>query len=138
MDAQRRHVLLIEDDTGVRRTLARALYAFAEVTDVYSATTALALLDRNEAFDAVVSDFCLDALSGGEFYELLRTEHPRLLDRFILITGTDPAKIDDGFRRALGDRLLTKPVDLDVLRLRVLGMMGEESAAPSSEQLTSD
>ncbi len=129
-------ILIIDDDANVRRSLSRTLCAFAEVTDVYSAATALALLNRGQTFDVVVTDLHLDKMSGNEFYEVLRAEHPALLDRFILITGSELADIDPSFRQMLGDRLLRKPVDLDVLRSRVFAILhADRSTEPPTTKV---
>ncbi|MBI5509738.1 MAG: hybrid sensor histidine kinase/response regulator [Deltaproteobacteria bacterium] len=84
--APRPHVLLIEDEPALARTLARALARRFDVTTTASARDALARLGSG-GFAAVICDLMLPGMSGMAFADRLAEVDPSLRARTIFITG---------------------------------------------------
>lgn len=106
------HVLLIDDDEGARKGLARYLRSVAEfkVTEYGNGPEALEHLETTELYyTAVLLDFVLTpAMSGDRVLNAIRTRHPRL--PVIVFTGLDPV----GGVRALGKgvyRYMRRPIN---------------------------
>ncbi|HTZ69807.1 MAG TPA: ATP-binding protein [Acetobacteraceae bacterium] len=85
-DVPRQHVLLVEDDEMVRETMVAALSGcgFA-VACVAEARAALAVLDRGDVVDILVTDFAMPGLNGIELIDAALARRPDL--PAILLTG---------------------------------------------------
>ena len=103
------HILLIEDDVGVR-TATRVLLEElgGRVSEAVSAAEALTVMDRSKP-DVVLADIRLPGSENGfDAVAQLRGRDPAL--RVLLISGeTSPERLRDADR--LGAPLLVKPVD---------------------------
>jgi CheY-like chemotaxis protein len=129
MMALRPWVLLVETDPVARRALVGMLRPFANVVDVESGDCALAALATGTVFDVVLADVSRhEGMSGIELFEAIRARDPPMAERFIAVAG-DEARVADGFREAVGDRLLWKPVDADELQVLVLAVAGSADVA---------
>lgn len=106
---RRERILLIEDDTLVRRSLIRQLSTPFDVVGVPSTDHAFDRLDRGETFDAVLCDMYLESncRDGRDFYERVLARHPELGANLILISGAPPP--EDAFGCAVARRWLMKP-----------------------------
>ncbi|HWA15422.1 MAG TPA: ATP-binding protein, partial [Gemmatimonadales bacterium] len=71
-------VLLVDDESGIRRSVSRFLgrYGF-QVTDVGSGQAAIAALAAGP-FDAIISDLRMPGLSGEQFYEEVKRQFPAM------------------------------------------------------------
>jgi DNA-binding NtrC family response regulator len=127
-------ILLIEDDTEMRRLLERALvrdgYQVVAVGDGDQALDWLGLCLEGRSLENVpaliVSDVRLPRFSGLELLEGLLCAEPEI--PVILITGFPS---EETYAEAFGlgaARVLAKPFDLDTLRLAVFTVL--ESRAP--------
>ncbi len=111
-------VLLVEDEPSVRlvatELLTEAGYHVAEAED---AQAALALVDREPAFDLMVSDVGLPGLSGRELADRVRSRQPTI--KVLLITGY--AKDAGNLRHFLGEgmHILQKPFSVEALAMKV-------------------
>ena len=104
-------VLLIDDEEGLRRAVVsflkrRGMYIIA----VEDGGDALRVL-RRERFDVIVSDVRMPGMSGGEFLERLRREHPGMVNRLIFTTGDTFASDTSSLLRDSGVPSLVKPYD---------------------------
>jgi CheY-like chemotaxis protein len=97
-------ILLVEDDAGVRTTMAMCLQdAGYDAMETASGIEALARLDEASA-DLVVADYALPGLTGVELVHRIRQRWPSL--PVLLITGRAP----DGAIESVGDiEILRKP-----------------------------
>lgn len=111
------HVLVVDDDAAICRTLRRLLLGAAEVTTVGTASAARAVLERGVPWALLSFDLELPDGSGWELAAAARALYP---DTHILIlTGCG----GDGARRraaALGAEYLQKPVTAE----RLAGLRG--------------
>jgi PAS domain S-box-containing protein len=104
-------VLLIDDEEGLRRAVLnflkrRGIHAIA----VGDGSDALRVL-RRQRFDVIVSDIRMPGMSGGEFLERLRREHPTMVKRLVFTTGDTFAADTSTLLKNSGVPSLVKPYD---------------------------
>jgi len=124
-------VLLIDDEEGLRRAVLsflkrRGMHAVA-VGDGADALKAL----RHERFDVIVSDVRMPGMSGREFLERLRQEHPAMVSRLVFSTGDTFATDTSSLLQEAGVPSLVKPYDfakLEALLHEVVGRTAKTSA----------
>jgi len=115
--AQRKRILLIDDDPLVSRVLARMLGKEHEVVAVSSAIAALAYLRKEAAssdtvsFDAIVCDLMMPEMSGMEFFEHCQREFKDLTERTIFLTGGAFTEEAEAFLASVPNRRMYKPFD---------------------------
>jgi DNA-binding response OmpR family regulator len=85
------HILLVEDDAGLRQSLARVLHcADYQVTQAIDGTRAVALLRREGrqrmVYDVVVADLVLDAVNGIEVARVARSQPEAERPEVIVLT----------------------------------------------------
>jgi CheY-like chemotaxis protein len=66
---------------------------------------------RREPFDVIVSDIRMPGMSGAEFLERLRREHPAMVNRLVFTTGDTFAADTSTLLRDAGVPSLVKPYD---------------------------
>ena len=104
-------VLLIDDEEGLRRAVVSFLKRRGmHIIAVEDGGDALRVL-RRERFDVIVSDVRMPGMSGGEFLERLRHEHPAMVNRLIFTTGDTFASDTSSLLRDSGVPSLVKPYD---------------------------
>jgi len=104
-------VLLIDDEEGLRRAVVSFLTRRGmHIIAVEDGGDALRVL-RRERFDVIVSDVRMPGMSGGEFLERLRREHPTMVNRLIFTTGDTLATDTSSLLRDAGVPSLVKPYD---------------------------
>jgi len=104
-------VLLIDDEEGLRRAVVSFLKRRGmHIIAVEDGGDALRVL-RRERFDVIVSDVRMPGMSGGEFLERLRREHPAMVKRLIFTTGDTFASDTSSLLRDSGVPSLVKPYD---------------------------
>lgn len=108
-DPSQRHILVVDDEASVRRSIAKVLrlegYDVACVESAEQALVAIAQTPVN--FDLVVSDIMMTGMSGVTFGECVRSLGAGI--RVMLISGFPGSHLDDGLLRAGGFDLLEKP-----------------------------
>jgi len=108
-------VLLIDDEEGLRRAVVSFLKRRGmHITAVEDGGDALRVL-RRQRFDVIVSDVRMPGMSGGEFLERLRREHPTMVNRLIFTTGDTFASDTSTLLRDSGVPSLVKPYDFSKL-----------------------
>src|ERR1044071_3277662 len=125
-------LLLVDDDSPIRRTLERTLAA-----DGYDSTapadggSALAAVERNVP-DAIVLDVTMPGLDGLAVTRRLRAKGLRV--PILLLTARDAVHERVAGLDAGADDYLVKPFDADELCARVRAML-RRNAPPGGEQL---
>lgn len=102
-------LLLVEDSALARKVAVRALAGAFQVSAVADAEAALAFF-RPGAFDVVVTDHHMAAMTGLELLEQLRAIDPYV--RRVLISGSEIPGIEGWLATGIVERWLLKPVDL--------------------------
>lgn len=104
-------VLLIDDEDGLRRAVVNFLKRRGmHVVAVGDGADGLKAL-RHERFDVIVSDVRMPGMSGREFLERLRLEHPAMVSRLVFSTGDTFAADTSSLLRDAGVPSLVKPYD---------------------------
>jgi PAS domain S-box-containing protein len=117
-----RRVLLVDDEHLVRETLAAELEdAGCAVLVAGGGAQALALLERGEAVDALVSDLSMPGMSGAKLIEAAQQRRPGLLA--VLLTGYADDTAELAGQAAFA--LLRKPTSGRVVAERVARLLGE-------------
>ena len=117
-DEQRRTVLVVDDEPGIRTALTRMLRS-----DGYRVLTAaggdegLHVLSLN-AVQVIISDQRMPGMSGTEFLGKVKDLYPETM-RIILSGYTELDVVTDSVNRGAVFRFLTKPWDDDLLREQV-------------------
>jgi CheY-like chemotaxis protein len=105
-------VLLVEDDAGVRATLAAILDdEGCEIVLASNGADALAALEEHDP-DCVVLDWMMPVLDGEEFLRVMRKDYGRSTPVLVI----SAARIEEEqARAACADAFLAKPFDIDEL-----------------------
>jgi signal transduction histidine kinase/CheY-like chemotaxis protein len=104
-------VLLVEDEPGLRKAVARYLNRHGiSVQAVAEGAAALRLL-RTHDFDVILSDVRMPGMGGREFLERLRREHPDLTTRLVFTTGDTYAPDTAALLAEAGVPSIVKPFD---------------------------
>jgi signal transduction histidine kinase/ActR/RegA family two-component response regulator len=123
-----KRALLIEDEKAIRSAIRRFLEkAGWEVVDVEAARPALDLLleaSTSRPFDLVISDLRMPDMSGIELHNRLLKSHPRLLDRFIFVTGDVASPEAAAFLGQTTCPVLEKPFELQALVKAIQATLG--------------
>ena len=125
-EGARGRVLVADDDARVARVLAATLDEH-EVIVVASGREALARC-RSESFDCILCDVMMPDVSGVDVHEELLRDGLGLERRIIFVTG---GAVTDATRSALArldNRVLEKPVPLDLLRGAVRAAVAARTA----------
>lgn len=113
----RGRVLLIDDESALLRAMQRILEDeehFVEVTQ--SARDALAMIERGERFDVILSDLMMPMMTGVDFYEALLTRNPVLAHSVVFVSGGAVTAKVDAFLRSVPNLRLEKPFKAAQLR----------------------
>ena len=117
-------VLVVDDDAAARALVREALeLEGALVSDCERVEEAAALVAPG-ALDVVVSDVQMPAGGGAELYRQACARDPRLMSRFVFMSGDPTGTAARHLRIVTGCRILAKPVALEVLIDAVARLVG--------------
>ncbi len=126
------HVLVVDDDAGIRHLisaiLARDGWSY-EVAD--DGCDAIAKIERNHP-DVILLDLMMPKVNGFEILDRLRVSKPELLRRVIVLTAASNSTLQRMTSEAEVFKLIRKPFELDELRAEVhrcAGSIHSERAA---------
>ena len=106
----RGRVLVIDDEPALCTTIRHVMALDHDVVTAASAREALALLERDQAFDVVFCDVQMPEMTGIELHARVRKLDPELAERFVFLTGGDPLPEGDL------PRSIAKPFHLEELQ----------------------
>jgi len=110
-DGRQLHILLAEDDRGVRQVLERFLrLKDCHVVAVPDGVAALAAMDGTD-FDVVISDVAMPIVNGIQLWREACTARPELEARWIFLSALQDSQVPEAAR----GRYLHKPVDLSAV-----------------------
>ena len=120
----RAHVLVIDDDAALRRSLVRQLSGRCDVTTAANGQAGLEqLLRPDAAFDLVLCDLNMPVMNGRQLFEQLRNRAPHLAVSIVFMTGGSLNQETDDFLAALPNAKLLKPFGqrelIDLLETRM-------------------
>jgi len=111
-------VLVIDDDPRVGKLLARALRPHRADIHTDPALAVAHLRQHGEDYDLVVCDLGMPYLGGVAVYEAVPAA---VQQRMVFITGGLTRPELEAFEERMGQRVLSKPIDLDRLRAMIDG-----------------
>jgi CheY-like chemotaxis protein len=107
------HILLVEDDTGIRDTVVELLEIEGyEVAAVANGSDALDWLAREAPPDVLLVDLVMPVMSGGELLERVKADARLAAVPTVLMTAAMPSAHSPVPQ---ADALLPKPFELDAL-----------------------
>jgi CheY-like chemotaxis protein len=106
---QRKRILVIDGDAGVRKIVHRALGMDHDVIATAGAAEALTLIASGQRFDLVLCDLMMPSISGMEFYRRIGPLAPELIQRIVFITGGAYTPEARAFLRRVDIRHIDKP-----------------------------
>jgi signal transduction histidine kinase len=116
-------VLVVDDETGVRRIMARTLTRYgAHVTQAESAQQALDCVATHGTFDVLVTDISMPGMTGIELAQQLSRQSE--VAPVLFVTGAELDAADRSNIEALDGRLLRKPFDMVELARTVASLAG--------------
>ena len=114
----RQHILVVDDEPGIREVLSDILIADGYVVD--TAVSGQEALEKigTTSFDLVISDLAMPVMDGEKLYEHVCHDHPLLAKRMVFVTGDTVSPRTRTFLDATGNRWISKPFNIaDVERL---------------------
>ena len=108
--ATRSRILIIDDDAMVLSALRRRLRRRYDAITVLGGVEALAHLSEDSHFDAIICDLMMPEVDGKSFYDTIREEHPRLVDRIVFMSGGAFTPRLRKFAASVSNPVLQKPV----------------------------
>jgi CheY-like chemotaxis protein len=125
-----RHLLLIDDDPTVRRTLAELLQAAGHLVTVTEGGAEGLTCLRQDSVDLVLTDLGMSEMSGWDVARAVKATAPHL--PVILLTGWGEQPMGQSEHPGLVDRILGKPVRLNDL-LTAIHELTARTAEPPAE-----
>lgn len=119
--SRRETVLLVEDNDELRTFLSHALSATYNVLGAPTAEAALQLLQEHSA-DIVISDIVMPGMHGDELCRQIKNHIETSHIPVILLSGVSDKEVVTTGLSGGADDYLTKPVDLDILTLKIHGI----------------
>jgi PAS domain S-box-containing protein len=113
---KRLRVLVIDDDIGVARTLARGLMKECDVDILTDGREAIDRLSTEHGYDVVLCDLMMPSVTGADVYREVKTKRPESADRFVFITGGAFTDAGRRFLETVDAPIVRKPFDLRAVR----------------------
>lgn len=122
----RAHILVVDDEPSLLRTIQRILEKYHDVTTAQGGRTALEILNQKDcSFDLIITDFSMPDVSGADLYHFLANKKAGLEHRVIFVSGgIDPVQHKE-FLATLSNPCIAKPFTKEEL-LQVVNMMLED------------
>ena len=115
--ALRGRILVIDDESALLRAIQRILEdEDHHVVGTQSAMDALAMIERGDRFDLILSDLMMPMMTGHEFYETLLARNPTLAKSIVFISGGAITARVDTFLKSVPNLRLEKPFKASQLR----------------------
>jgi CheY-like chemotaxis protein len=116
MTAQRRTVLVVDDDLSIRGMLIRILGRAYDISTTNDGESALFLFAQGKRFDVVICDLMMPWMDGAVFVEHLRRLDADQASRVIMLTANAHAPLA---AKLAGLYVVEKPFDVGELRALV-------------------
>jgi len=116
---RRGRVLVVEDEPQIARTLRRLLEREHDVTIATDGRAALDAVRADDAFDVILCDLMMPAMTGMDLHDELARTDPALADRMIFLTGGAFTTRARDFLDAVPNARIDKPFEPAALRALV-------------------
>ena len=103
-------VLLVDDEPGILRSLARLIERRHTVVKGEGGRAALELLQDDQAFDVIICDLMMPEVDGPMLFEKLASLAPQLCPRVVFMSGGAFTHRAQSFLRQVSNTVLDKPV----------------------------
>ncbi len=123
---RRARVLIVDNEPLIVRAVGRLLSGDHDIDSASNGLEGLSRLKYEGPFDVVVCDLMMPEMNGMELYRKVQEELPLMASRFVFLTGgafTDQAA---RFLREVECPTLDKPIDPELLRAVVGGVVTRE------------
>ncbi len=111
-DADRVHILIIDDESSVRKILSRVLRRNGyQVDTVADGKTGLCCLS-DKSYDLILCDIRMPELDGPDFYDQVQDRYPHLAQKIIFMTGDTLSPSTRLFLDDVNPPYLNKPFEL--------------------------
>ena len=121
--ANRKTVLLVDDDTKLLRGLVRSLASEYDILTAVSAAEAGVMLARNDV-DLIISDNLMTGVLGTDFLTSVRKTYPHI--KLLMLSGYMPPAAARRVMEELGvERVLSKPCDGDEVAAAIRSSLGD-------------
>jgi CheY-like chemotaxis protein len=121
-------VLVIDDDSMVRRFILRLLMRDHDVLDVDGGDAALAVLGAGRVFDVMVCDMEMPGMRGNDLHAIVLERHPLAAARMIFMTGGTLSRETMDFLNHPDRVVVWKPFNSEKLLETVARVAGRRSA----------
>jgi PAS domain S-box-containing protein len=131
----RGRVLVVDDESVVAHTLKVLLQGEHDLVVAESGAEALELLEREpeqNAYDAILCDLMMPGMTGMELFEVLRREHPALVNRVVFMTGGVSMMRVSEFLESVPNAKFEKPFDIAELRRTLHALVATSRGKPPS------
>jgi CheY-like chemotaxis protein len=114
--ARRGHVLVVDDEAAIGRSIKRILGGEHDVTAVTSAREGLERIQHAGPFDLVLCDLMMPERTGMDLYADLRKIRPEMIPRLVFVTGGSYTPQAREFLEIVPNERFSKPIEVDDLR----------------------
>jgi PAS domain S-box-containing protein len=83
----RGRVLIVDDEGGIRKVMARVLGTDHDVVMAASGQAARAILEHDQCFDVILCDLMMPDMSGVDLHQWLAEAHPAVAERVVFLSG---------------------------------------------------
>ena len=123
LQTRRARILVVDDEPRVGGALRRALSAEHEVVVTSGAREALAHVCQGPRFDVILCDVMMPEMNGMQLFEELQRTDPSQAQAVLFLTGGALTDVAGDFLARMPERVLSKPLDMEVLRERLRGFL---------------
>ena len=112
----RGRILVVDDEAGIRSSIARLLKKDHEIVTVSSGIEGRSLLKKDKGFDLILCDLMMPEMSGMELHEWLTGYDEELAQRVVFITGGAFTTGASEYLAKVGNTWVEKPFDTIAFR----------------------
>ena len=120
---RRAHIIIVDDEPALVRTLTRVLSRDYEVTGFGDACEALAYLQGGGDFDVVLCDLMMPKKSGADLYRELSATMPEAAGKFLFVYGGVFTESVQAFLGSVPNLRIEKPFDTTTLREAIANLL---------------
>jgi len=111
----KQHLLVVDDEAGIRELLHRGLTGAGHTVDVSSDGQKAWEMIQEHSYDGIIADLKMPGMSGQRLFELVKDFKPDLAGKIAFITGDTASSETREFLDTTGNLALSKPFDLEGL-----------------------